>query len=83
MQPVLVHRLRFKSYDHLFLTNTANSVPLFSRWRDTIGKLPAYDVRHWYDVRCIYEHRFRERLEEGNWNNVQKQTKLNAERQNE
>jgi hypothetical protein len=30
MQPVLVHRLRFKSYDHLFVTNTANLIPLFS-----------------------------------------------------
>jgi hypothetical protein len=28
MQPALVHRLRFRSYDHLFVTNTANSVPL-------------------------------------------------------
>jgi hypothetical protein len=36
MQTVLVYRLRFKSYDHLFVTNAANSVPL-SGWRDTIG----------------------------------------------
>jgi hypothetical protein len=25
MQPIFVHRLRFRSYDHLFVTNTANS----------------------------------------------------------
>jgi hypothetical protein len=37
MQSVLVHRLQFTSYDHLFLSNTANSIPLFSRWRNIIG----------------------------------------------
>jgi Fe-S-cluster containining protein len=37
MQSVLVHRLRFTSYDHLFVTNTASSIPLFSGWRNTIG----------------------------------------------
>jgi hypothetical protein len=46
MQPVLVRRLRFRSYDPLFVTNTANSVPLFSGCRNTIGKLPAYDFTH-------------------------------------
>jgi hypothetical protein len=30
MQPVLAHRLRLECYDHLFATNTANSIPLFS-----------------------------------------------------
>jgi hypothetical protein len=30
MQPILVHRLWFRSYDRLFVTNTANSIPLFS-----------------------------------------------------
>jgi hypothetical protein len=33
MQSILVNRLRFRSYDNLFLTNTANSIPLFSGWR--------------------------------------------------
>jgi hypothetical protein len=47
MQPALVHRLRFTGYGHLFVTNAANSIPLFSEWRNTIGKLPAYDVTHW------------------------------------
>jgi hypothetical protein len=42
MQSVLVHRLRFTSYDHLFVTNTANSIPLFSRWRNTIGNQLTY-----------------------------------------
>jgi hypothetical protein len=28
----------------LFVTDTANSIPLFSGWRNTIGKLAAYDV---------------------------------------
>jgi hypothetical protein len=37
MQPILVHRLRFRSYDHLFLTNAANSCPLFSAWRNAIA----------------------------------------------
>jgi hypothetical protein len=36
MQLILVHRLRFRSYDHLFVTNTANSVPLFSGLRNTV-----------------------------------------------
>jgi hypothetical protein len=39
MQPVLDYRLRFRSYDSLFVTNTANSIPLFSGWRNTIGKM--------------------------------------------
>jgi hypothetical protein len=33
---------------HLFVTNTANSIPLFSGWRNTIGKLAVYDITHWY-----------------------------------
>jgi hypothetical protein len=32
MQSFLVHRLRFRSYDHSFVINTANSIPLFSGW---------------------------------------------------
>jgi hypothetical protein len=51
MQSILVHRLWFRSYEHLFLTNMANSIPLFSGWHNTICKLPAYDITHWYDVR--------------------------------
>jgi hypothetical protein len=29
MQPILVHRLQLRNYDRLFVTNTANSIPLF------------------------------------------------------
>jgi hypothetical protein len=36
MQSVLARRLRFRSYDHLFVTNTANSIPLLSGWRNTV-----------------------------------------------
>jgi hypothetical protein len=42
MQPVLVQRLRFRSYDHLFVTNTANPIPLFVGWRNTIGNKLTY-----------------------------------------
>jgi hypothetical protein len=51
MQSALVHRLHFKSYDHLFVTNTTNSVPLFSGLRNTVGKLLAYDVTHRQNIR--------------------------------
>jgi hypothetical protein len=37
MKSILVHRLRFKIYDHLFVTNTATAIPLFSGWRNVIG----------------------------------------------
>jgi hypothetical protein len=43
---VLVHRLRLRSNDRLFVTNTANSNPLFSGWPNTVGKLAACDVMH-------------------------------------
>jgi hypothetical protein len=33
---------------HLFVTNIANSIPLYSGWCNTIGKLATYDVTHWY-----------------------------------
>jgi hypothetical protein len=46
MQSILVHRLWLRWYDDLFITNMANSIPLFSGWRNTIGKLAAYDVMH-------------------------------------
>jgi hypothetical protein len=46
IQPVLVHRLLLRGYDHLFVTNTANSIPLSSGLRNTIGKRAAYDVTH-------------------------------------
>jgi hypothetical protein len=36
MQSVLIRRLRFRSYDHLFVANTANSIPLFSERRNNI-----------------------------------------------
>jgi hypothetical protein len=35
MQSILVHRLRFRSYDHLFVTYMANLIPLFSGWSNT------------------------------------------------
>jgi hypothetical protein len=37
MQCGLIHRLLFTSYVHLFVTNPANSNPLFSSRRNTIG----------------------------------------------
>jgi hypothetical protein len=37
MQPVLVHRLRFRIYDNLFVTNSANSIPLRIGWRNAVG----------------------------------------------
>jgi hypothetical protein len=49
MQPVLVHRLRFMSYDHLFV------------------------------YIYIREYMKRKELEDDNWNNVPKRTKLHAE----
>jgi hypothetical protein len=62
MQSVLVRTLRFRSYDHLLVTNIANLISLFSEWRNTIGKLPGNGRRKshgWIYRLVIRQHRIK------------------------
>jgi hypothetical protein len=86
MQLVLVNRLRFRSYDSFSLTNTANSVPLFNGWRNTIDKrmTSRTDKMSTDNSRAAYMREYwKRKLLEDNRNNVSKRTKLNAKRQHE
>jgi hypothetical protein len=52
---ILANYLRFRSCDHLFVTNTANSISPFSEWRNTVTCiLVKWQAIHAFRIRWIF-----------------------------